>query len=68
MRCADAAAARREIALAEQYPREWNELDAAEDALLHVPQGSPRRRRAEERADRARAAWREIEDRRESPT
>jgi hypothetical protein len=36
-RCEDAAAARREIELAEKYPREWNELAAAEDALLHVP-------------------------------
>jgi hypothetical protein len=63
LRCEDAAAARREIELAEAHPREWNELVAAEDALMHVPRRSPRRKHVEERADRARARWREIEER-----
>jgi hypothetical protein len=62
MRCEDAAAARREIELAEKHPREWNELAAAEDSLLHVPKRSSRRRHAEERAERARAEWRRIEE------
>jgi|HubBroStandDraft_2_1064218.scaffolds.fasta_scaffold146822_2 hypothetical protein len=63
MRCEDAQAAGREIYLAEHYPREWNELTAAEDALLHVPRRSSRRKHVEERAARARARWREIEER-----
>jgi hypothetical protein len=63
MRCEDAAAARREIELAEKYPSEWNELEAAEDSLMHAPRGSSRRRHAQHRVERARARWREIEDR-----
>ena len=63
MCCDDAAAARHEIYLAEKYPREWNELTAAEDALMHVRKRSPRRKHVEERAARARARWREIEER-----
>jgi hypothetical protein len=63
MRCEDAKAARREIELAEKYPREWNDLASAEDALLHVPRRSSRRKHVEERAARARARWREIEER-----
>ena len=60
--CEDAAAARREIELAEKHPREWNELAAALDALMHTPRRSPRRKHAEARAERARARWREIEE------
>jgi hypothetical protein len=63
MRCEDAAAARREIELAEAHPREWNELVAAEEDLMHVPSRSSRRKHVEERAERARARWREIEER-----
>ena len=62
-RCEDAAAARREIELAEKYPAEWNELYAAEDSLLHVPRRASRRQHVEQRAARARARWREIEER-----
>ncbi len=62
MRCEDAAAARRKIELAETYPSEWNELDAAEDSLTHAPRGSSRRRHAEQRVERARARWREVEE------
>jgi hypothetical protein len=63
MRCEDAAEARREIELAEAHPREWNELVAAEEAMMHVPRRSSRRKHVEERAERARARWREIEER-----
>jgi len=63
MRCEDAAAARHEIELAEKHPVEWNELEAAEDSLMHAPRRSARRRHAEERVERARATWREIEAR-----
>ena len=60
--CEDAAAARREIELAEKHPREWNELAAALDALMDTPRRSPRRKHAEARAERAQARWREVEE------
>ena len=60
-RCEDAAEARRELELADRYPREWSELDAALDALVGLPKGSARRRRADERVERALARWREVE-------
>jgi hypothetical protein len=63
MRCEDAAAARHEIEMAEKFPSEWNELDAAEDSLMHAPRGSSRRRHAQQRVERARARWREVEER-----
>jgi hypothetical protein len=62
MRCEDAAAARREIELAGKYPSEWNELEAAEDSLMHAPRGSSRRRHAQQRVERARARWRVVEE------
>jgi len=52
--------ARLEIELAEKFPREAYELEAAEDALMHCPRRSWKRKHCEDRLARARERWTEV--------